>query len=339
MPQSVNRVLVLGAGNFGTALAHHLSTKGHQTTLYARRSEVADSINATSRNSAYQSEFALHHKLKSTSQLDQLDQIDADLIVVAIPTQKIRTFLKSCPAELFKQADIVCAAKGIESESLKLPTEIIQDSLSYDIKPRLSVLSGPSFAIEILAGYPTAVSLASHNQKTAERVQASFHTDFFRVYTSTDPVGLEIAGALKNVMAIATGAAEGMGYKQNSKAALLTRSLAEMTRIGVALEAEALTFNGLGGVGDLFLTCSSTKSRNFSIGKSLGEGLTLEAALGQLGSTAEGVTTTEAAYCLVEKLSIDAPIIRAVYNVLYRGQKIKEAVEGILGRAMKPEIT
>jgi glycerol-3-phosphate dehydrogenase (NAD(P)+) len=200
-------------------------------------------------------------------------------------------------------------------------------------------LSGPSFAVEIMAGHPTCVSVASHDPDCALAAQKMCHTPLFRCYTSSDPVGLEIAGALKNVIAIASGAAAGLGYQENSRAAFLTRGLAEMTRIGLALKANPITFNGLGGVGDLFLTCTSKKSRNFTVGYRLGNGEQLDTIVESVGSVAEGVTTAKAAFELVDRLGVDAPIIREVFAVLYQGKDIQDAIRDLLNRDPKPEVT
>ena len=207
------------------------------------------------------------------------------------------------------------------------------------IGDRSVILSGPSFAVEIMGGQPTCVSLASRDAERCLQAQYLCHTPLFRCYTSDDPVGLETAGALKNVIAIAAGAAAGLGYQQNSQAALMTRGLAEMTRIGLAMGANPITFNGLGGVGDLFLTCTSRKSRNYTVGFRLGQGENLDHIIESVGSVAEGVTTAKAANTLADKLGVDAPIIREVYAVLYKGKDIHDTIIDLLNRTPKPEIT
>jgi glycerol-3-phosphate dehydrogenase len=232
---------------------------------------------------------------------------------------------------------LVCAAKGIEVGRLHLPRDIIADVLGKEVAHNAVFLSGPSFATEIAARQPTAVAVASKDPKRAAWAQELFHAAHFRVYTSDDPIGLEVAGALKNVVAIASGASVGIGFQMNSRAAVITRGLAEITRVGVALGANPLTFNGLGGVGDLFLTCTSEKSRNFSVGYHLGKGESLEAAIKAVG-VAEGVSTAKAAYDLCNKLGVEAPIITEVYRVLYEGKPITQAVMDLLTREAKPEI-
>ncbi len=332
-------ILVLGSGNFGTCLAQHLASKGLSVTIWARNEEVARGINTTRRNPVYLSDILLSERISATPKLEADTLKDRSLIVLAVPTQSVRAVLECMRPMIAPDTIIVSAAKGIENNTLALPMDIIKDVLGRDHGERAVVLSGPSFAAEVISMQPTAVSLASYSEQAALAVQAIFHTPYFRAYTSDDPVGLEVAGALKNVIAIAAGACAGLGYQQNSQAALLTRGLAEITRIGVRLGANPLTFTGLGGVGDLFLTCSSKKSRNYSVGYRLGQGEVLDHVLKTLGSVAEGVATTKAARQLAKKLSVDAPITEQVYAVLYEGRPIKEAVMGLMTREAKPELT
>ncbi len=332
-------VLVLGAGNFGTALAHHLSVKGVPTILWARESQVADHINSHHRNPCYLKDVPLSTQLKAFTSFEKLPWHEVTAIVLAIPTQYLRHVLQSIAANIAPHIPLVCASKGIEVGSLKMPITIVGEECPNIPKEMITVLSGPSFAIEVAQHQPTAVSIASYSKKTAIRVQEIFHTERFRAYTSDDPIGLEVAGALKNVVALAAGAAAGLGLANNAQAALLTRGLAEITRIGVALGAKAITFNGLGGVGDLFLTCTSVKSRNYRVGFELGRGKKLNDVIANLGSIAEGVTTTKAAYQLTQNIGVDAPITNVVYQVIYEGLPIKGAVSALLGRDMKPEIT
>jgi glycerol-3-phosphate dehydrogenase len=232
---------------------------------------------------------------------------------------------------------MVCAAKGIELGTQRLPKDIIADVLGAEHGDNAVFLSGPSFASEIAARQPTCVAVASKDARRAAWAQELFHAVHFRVYTSDDPIGLEVAGALKNVVAIAAGATVGIGFQMNSRAALITRGLAELTRIGAALGANPLTFKGLGGVGDLFLTCTSEKSRNFMVGYRLGRGEALAEVQRTLGSVAEGVATTKAAFELSQRLGVDVPIIHETYNVLYEGKPIAQAVMDLLTREAKPE--
>lgn len=331
-------VLVLGAGNFGTCLAQLLAENGHQVTIWSIIDEIVDSINNTHRNSKYLSNASLSERLKATSKLtkDIVDSVDS--VVLAIPTQGLREVLTLLKPYAHPDLSIICAAKGIEVDSLQLPGGIIREVLGEDLAEKACYLSGPSFAVEIMDKQPTAVSMASKGAEYCLNAQKLFHNERFRVYTSDDPVGLEIAGALKNVIAIASGAVSGLGYLNNSRAALVTRGLAEITRVGVALGANPLTFTGLGGVGDLFLTCTSEKSRNFTVGYRLGQGEGLKDIMRTMDSTAEGVFTAKAANALTNRLEVSAPICQQVYEVLYREKPIAEAVQALLTRAMKPEL-
>jgi glycerol-3-phosphate dehydrogenase len=258
------------------------------------------------------------------------------VIVQATPTQTMREVLSLVKPFWRKELLLICAAKGIELGTLQLPSEIIANVLGNETADRAAFLSGPSFASEIVARQPTALSVASKEATSANWAQELFHAAHFRVYTSNDPIGLEVAGALKNVVAIAAGASEGIGFQANSRAALITRGLAEITRIGVAMGANPLTFKGLSGVGDLFLTCTSEKSRNFSLGYRLGKGESIEHALASVG-VAEGFSTAKSAYELSVKIKVDAPIIAEVYRVLYEGKPITQAVMDLVTREAKPE--
>jgi glycerol-3-phosphate dehydrogenase len=333
-------ILVLGAGNFGTCLAQHLALKGESVYLWGRSPEVIETINREHRNPRYLSDVDLSPHIQGVAELSEQDLSQTKALVLATPTQGLRPILtKLAPVIGNSHPLIVCAAKGIEIQTLMLPLQVLDDVMGTSTADNAVILSGPSFAIEVVRQQPTAVSVASRNPKSCEQAQHLFHTAFFRAYTSDDPTGLEVAGALKNVMAIAAGACEGLGMQQNARAALLTRSLAEMTRVGVALGANPITFTGLGGVGDLFLTCTSPKSRNFSLGFAIGQGGTVETSLKSLGSTAEGFYTAKAAYDLSRKLGTDTPVINQVYQVLYEGKPLQQAIHELLNRAMKPEIT
>ncbi|MFW7378089.1 MAG: NAD(P)H-dependent glycerol-3-phosphate dehydrogenase [Oligoflexus sp.] len=331
--------LVLGAGNFGTCLAQHLASKGEKVVIWGRSEEVIRSINEEHRNCRYLSDVALSPNVTATCDLSHDLIHQADSIILAIPTQYLRGILSKLKPYPVKLPLLVCSVKGIEDKTYMLPIQIIGDVLGEAVANQTVILSGPSFAIEVIRQLPTSVSVGSWSKPAAIGAQELFHTNYFRAYTSDDPIGLEVAGALKNVIAIAAGACHGLGLQQNAQAALLTRGLAEMTRVGVALGANPLTFIGLGGVGDLFLTCTSTKSRNFSLGYHLGQGASVEEALARLGSVAEGFYTAKASYKLSQKLGTDTPIIDQVYAVLYGGKRLEQAVQDLMSRAMKPEVT
>jgi glycerol-3-phosphate dehydrogenase (NAD(P)+) len=331
------RILVLGAGNFGTCLAQHLAEKGYRVTLWTRDEEQAHAINETRRNPLYLSSITLSSRITATHVIDAALMEQTSVVLQVIPTQGMREALT--PLKKWWRSDLllVCAAKGIELGTMELPGGIIAGVLGKEIADRSVFLSGPSFASEVAARQPTCVVAASRDAGRAQWAQELLHAPHFRVYTSDDPIGLEVAGALKNVVAIAAGATVGIGFQMNSRAALITRGLAEMTRVGVALGASPITFQGLGGVGDLFLTCTSEKSRNFTVGYRLGRGEALAEVLQSVGSVAEGVSTTEAAYKLAEKLQVDAPIIKEVWRCLYEQKPIAQAVMDLLTREAKAE--
>lgn len=333
-----DKVLVLGAGNFGTCLAQHLAEKGYHVTIWSRSQEVVDSINQAHKNPKYLSTINLSSRLQATKIIDQVAMDEVDVVIHATPTQTMREVLTQLAPLWRPGLLLICAAKGFELGSLDLPSQIIAEVLGAGVGERAAFLSGPSFASEIMARQPTAVTAASHSQASAQRVQSLFHSAHFRVYTSDDPVGLEVAGALKNVVAIAAGACVGIGFQMNSRAALITRGLAEIMRFGVALGANPITFNGLSGVGDLFLTCTSEKSRNFSVGYRLGQGQPIDKVLAEIG-VAEGVATAKAAHDLALKLCVDDPITSEVYRVLYENKPIAQAVMGLLTREAKPEVS
>ncbi len=339
--RQIERIAVLGAGTFGTCLAQHLADKGYQVIIWARDQVVADCINEEGYNPKYLSDFELSKNIEATSDLADVRIEEAEVLLISIPTQSMRQVLKSLSElnirEVMDAKLLICAAKGIENKTLCLPIDIISDVFGEKVGRSSVILSGPSFAIEVIAREPTAVSVASFDDERAMLAQLVFHTPQFRAYTSSDPVGLEIAGALKNVIAIASGAAGGLNMQQNARAALLTRGLAEIRRFGTALGANPITFIGLGGVGDLFLTCTSEKSRNYSVGYGLGQGKSLERVLEEMNSVAEGVTTAKAAWNLAKKYEVDSPMIDQVYNVLYCQKNLQEAVTHLLNRNAKSE--
>lgn len=335
---SKKSILVLGAGNFGTCLGNHLAKQGHHVELWTRSHHTIESINKLHRHPNYLTSVNLSTNLSATDLLDDAAQGRADAIILAVNTQALREVISRLSPNVVDESLLICAAKGIEINTLLFPLDIIDDLLGTSKASRSVILSGPSFAAEVASGQPTAVSVASNVEQSAVECQRLFHAPTFRVYTSSDPIGLEIAGALKNVIALAAGAAAGLGYQMNSSAALITRGLAEITRFGVAFGANPLTFNGLGGVGDLFLTCSSKKSRNYSVGYRLGAGESLEAVMGSQDSVVEGVTTARAAVALAKEKGVRAPICDAVWAVLSGQKSIKTAVAELLSGNPRPEI-
>jgi glycerol-3-phosphate dehydrogenase (NAD(P)+) len=335
--KTVEKVLVLGAGNFGTCLANHLAHEGKNVVIWARDKTVVDSINNHHKNPKYLNTINLAPTLGAINHINDeiMDSIDA--LVVAIPMQAMRQVLEPLRTKLSAQKLLICSVKGIEISTGALPLQIYDEIFGKEIAHKAVVLSGPSFAIEVAQQLPTAVVAASRTHTRAKSVQDLFHAPHFRVYSSDDPSGLEVAAALKNVIAIAAGASSGLGLQMNSLAAIITRGLSEMTHLGVKMGANPLTFQGLGGVGDLFLTCSSPKSRNYSLGFKLGQGSSIEDALKSLGSVSEGYTTAAAAYKLSERYKVDTPIIHQVYNVLYKNMPIRQALLELVSRDAKAE--
>ena len=332
----MKRAAVLGAGAWGTALAKILSDKGERVVLYSRRPELPGEVEQKHENARYLPGIRLADELQVTDDLERAIA-GADLVVLAVPSHAVRGVLGDIARDLPKDAPIVSATKGIENDTLMLMGEVVVDVLGRAADERFAVLSGPSFAKEVALGLPTAIVVASSSSEVARDVQQRFAGERLRVYTSDDPIGVELGGALKNVIAIAAGACEGLGYGHNSRAALITRGLAEIVRLSMARGGNALTLAGLAGLGDLVLTCTGELSRNRTVGFELGKGRTLPDVLAGLGHVAEGVRTTKSAYDLGRKFGVDMPITTEVYRVLYEGKSPKQAVSDLLARANRPE--
>ncbi len=330
------KVTVLGAGAFGTALAIQLARKGHDTALWARREEWAAEAERTRKNEKYLPGAAFPEALHATHDVAALD--GAELVVCAVPSQHTRAVVREVKARLAGKL-LCCASKGIETGSLMLLSEVMVDELGAEAEPRLTFLSGPSFAKELAEKVPTAVTVASHNPAAAEQVQRAFANDTLRVYATEDVVGVEVGGALKNVVAIAAGIIDGLGFGLNCRAALITRGLAEIGRLAAKKGANPMTLAGLAGVGDLVLTCTGGLSRNRTVGVELGKGRKLAEILASLGHVAEGVETTKSAYQLGQKIGVPMPITEEVYKVLYEDKPAKQAVVDLMGRPLVHERT
>ncbi len=332
-------VTILGAGNFGTSLAIHLARNHYHVELWTRELDVVEGINTKHRNPRYLQHIELSNQIHAFSDFENSKALtECEMIVFALPTQVLRQVLQGIKDIFPKDKLLVSVAKGIEIKTERFPSQIIVDELGLESTRALAILSGPSFAIEIAEGQPTGIAVASKNPAAAKKTQEIFHSPQFRVYTNNDPIGLEVAGALKNVISLAAGACTGLGFQSNSMATLMTRGLSEITRIGVALGANPLTFNGLGGVGDLILTCSSQKSRNFSVGYRLGKGEKLQDILNSLHEVAEGVSTAYSAYNLCKRIHVRASIISSVYQVFYENKPLKEAVQELTHGDAKEEL-
>ena len=330
------RVAVIGAGSWGTALANHLAEGGHPVTLWARDEQLARRLESERENAPYLPDVALPPRVTPTSDVKTAAH-GADVFISALPSHAVRTVWRLMAPLLPEVSTLVSATKGIEAGSLLTMSQVLQDTLPADKSIAVAVLSGPSFAHEVSNKAPTAVVAAAHDRRLAEAVQRMFSTSAFRVYTSTDVVGVELGGALKNVMALAAGVCDGLKLGANTRAALITRSLAEMTQLGVAMGARAQTFAGLSGLGDLVLTCTGRRSRNHSVGVQLGEGRKLPAILSDMRMVAEGVTTAGCVVALAARHGVEMPIAEKV-NVLLQGHiSPHEAVMELMTRTLKHE--
>jgi glycerol-3-phosphate dehydrogenase (NAD(P)+) len=332
---AMSKVAVLGAGAWGTALAHHLATHGHPTRLWAHRQEFAEALERTRHNpllphAALAAGIAVSHRFDEV-----LDQADA--VVLATPCHTVREVLGALADAWPARATLITAAKGIENDTLLTVSEVARQVLGSRLAEPVVVFSGPSFAREVVEGQPTNVVAASEDDASAERVQILFSHGRLRVYTSADPAGVQIGGALKNVIAIAVGASDGLGLGNNARAALITRGVSEIGRLAVAKGGQALTVAGLAGLGDLVLTCTGELSRNRTVGLELGRGRPLAHVLGSLGHVAEGVTTARSAHDLAQALGVDLPICAQVCQVLYDGKLPRDAVDDLLRRPLKRE--
>ncbi|KDE02643.1 hypothetical protein MVLG_06802 [Microbotryum lychnidis-dioicae p1A1 Lamole] len=335
------KVLVLGSGNFGSCLADHLGDIEHKVFIHCRSQATIDSLNTHRKNPKYLTDHEFSANLTAIGPEPPTTEFlqECDVIVFAIPTQSMRSVLKPLKLESIKNLPLlVFVNKGIEIGTNKLPLEVIEETCGPEVARVSTFLSGPSFAKEIVKRQPTQVSVAALSEEHATRTAELFHQPWFRCYVNPDPIGIELAGALKNVYAIASGVASGLGYESNTRAGLVTRGLAEMTRIGVAYGADPLTFLSLAGVGDLFLTCSSTKSRNFTVGERLGKGENLDHIIETLGSVAEGVDTAKSAYAMVKEKGIDAPILEHVYRCLWEGETAGEMAKRLMSLRMMSEM-
>ena len=329
-------ICVLGAGSFGTALAKVLAEGGHSVRIVARDQAVVDGIINDHRHPRRLKGVRLPPGLKATTSLAE-GLTGASLIVSSIPTVAVREVWVQARAHVADGTLIMSATKGIENGSLKLVSDILTESVPSSCVDKLCYLSGPSFAIEMARRLPTAVTIAAHDEAVAHRVQQIISTDYFRAYTTTDVQGVELGGALKNVVAIASGAAFGLGFGQNTLAALITRGLAEIGRLAVKLGAMPVTLQGLAGMGDLVLTCTSPTSRNYTVGVQIGQGRKLEAILQDLGEVAEGVNTARAVKDLGAREGVEMPIADAVYRLLFENSDPREEVVGLMGRRLKAE--
>lgn len=325
-------IAVIGAGSWGTTLACLLSEKGYDVALWAYEESLAKEINKTRINSIYLPGSSLPESLKVSNRIDEVVN-KARYILNVVPSQHTRSVFKDVFSYMHDGAIIISASKGIERGTLLTVSSVLKELSDSTI----AVLSGPSFAKEVINKMPTAVTLATEDNNTGLLLQEVFNTNHFRVYTHDDMLGVELGGALKNVIAIASGICDGLGLGHNARAALITRGLAEMKRLGAAMGAKKETFSGLSGLGDLVLTCTGHLSRNYTVGIKLGEGMRLTDILSQTKMVAEGVETAESAYHLSKKYSVEMPIVEQVYQVIYEGKSPSKAVHDLMSRTLKDE--
>jgi glycerol-3-phosphate dehydrogenase (NAD(P)+) len=328
---------VVGAGAWGTALASHAARLGHPTRLWALEPEVAAGVNERHVNTVYLPDLELPAALAASNDVAAV-VAPSDVVILVPPSQHVRRVAAMIAPHVKQDAIVLVASKGIEEDSLELLSTVLARALPSVGPHRLGFLSGPSFAREVARGLPTDVVVASHEMVAAQAVQPILHAPRFRVYASADPVGVQIGGAIKNVIAIAAGACDGLGLGANARAALTTRGLAEMARLGVALGADPLTFLGLAGVGDLILTCTGDLSRNRTLGMRLAEGTDPATYLASVRSVAEGYWTCAAAYGLAQRLGVETPIVEQVYHVLHEGRSLADALQRLLSREFKEEL-
>jgi len=336
MQEEFPNVGVIGAGSWGTALAVLLADKGSRVSIWAHEEACVQAINEQRENTLYLPDFRIPERLTASNDLGEVCH-GKDLIVVVTPSHVTRAVMTEAARVLPEGVPIVSATKGIENETLQTISEVLEDVLPVRFHPYLSYLSGPSFAREVADRVPTAVVVAAYSERLAKTVQQIFNHAYFRVYRSNDVVGVEIGGSLKNVIAIAAGAADGMGFGHNARAALITRGLAEISRLAVARGANPLTLAGLAGLGDLVLTCTGGLSRNRAIGQHLGRGEDLESVLSKMNMVAEGVKTAKSVHDLAARIGVDMPISEEVYQVIYHQKSAQQALLDLMGRELKRE--
>ncbi|MFY9554251.1 MAG: NAD(P)H-dependent glycerol-3-phosphate dehydrogenase [Blastocatellia bacterium] len=333
-PRETKRVAIIGAGSWGTALAMVAARNHHRVKLWAREPEVARELARTRKNPFYLSEFELPDNVRATTNLE--DAIEgADFVFLVVPSHAMREMVSRLRPFLKSEMILVSAAKGVENNTLMRMEEVIADTLEKSA-PYVA-LSGPSFAREVAEGDPTAIVAASSNREASELIQQALSSNVFRVYTNTDVAGVELGGAVKNVVAIAAGVVRGLGFGTNAVAAIITRGLAEMTRLALAQGARVETMAGLAGLGDLVLTCTGELSRNRYVGVELGRGRKLLDILGEMREVAEGVKTTKSIFELGRRTGIDMPITASIHALLYEDKPAVEAANELMGRPLKRE--
>jgi glycerol-3-phosphate dehydrogenase (NAD(P)+) len=328
---------VIGGGSWGTAQAKLLAENGHDVTIWCHEEWLTEIINKEHENTEFLPGYQLPESIVATHDLEATVS-GREMILSVPPSHVVREVLSQVADAFPTGVPIVSATKGIENDTKMLISDILEEVLPDRCHPYLAYLSGPSFAVEVADRTPTAVTIASYNPNLAARVQEIFSNEYFRCYTSNDVTGVEVGGAVKNVLAIAAGAVEGMGLGHNARAGVITRGLHEISRLAVSLGANPLTLKGLSGMGDLVLTCTSGLSRNQTVGRKLGQGMSLEEILDDMTMVAEGVKTSKSVYELSRDRDVEMPICHEVYRVLHEGKSARQAVDDLMSRDLKPEI-
>lgn len=330
------RSCVIGSGSFGTALANVLATTCDEVAIWGRDARLIEAINSKHENPNYLAGVPLSPKIRATGSLEEALR-GSELVVSATPSQATREVMKRALPHLPKRVPIITVSKGIENGTLLTMTELLEDCLPEEFHPYVAVLSGPSFAKELALRMPTVVTIAAQWDRVARRCQKAFQTETFRSYTSPDVVGVQIGGALKNVIAIAAGISDGLGFGHNARAAIITRGLAEITRLAVRRGANPVTLSGLSGMGDLVLTCTGELSRNRRVGMELGKGRRLAEILADMKQVAEGVKTAESARDLSRQTGVELPICEQVFSIVHEGKNPRTAVVELMTRQPKAE--
>lgn len=333
----ISKIGVIGAGSWGTTLANLLAEKGYRVDLWVREEEVYHQIKKERINHLFLPGMKLVSQINPVRSFEEALK-DKELILLVVPSHVFREVITHIKPYLKKDMALMAASKGIENDTLMTMSQVAEDILPHEYTEHFACLAGPSFSKEVYLKYPTAVTIACPNLSHAERLQRLFYTTFFRVYITHDLIGAELGGALKNVIAIGAGAADGLGVGHNARAALITRGLAEITRLAVAMGANPLTLAGLAGMGDLVLTCTGDLSRNRTVGVKIGQGMSLKEITEGMDMVAEGIKTAQSAHELGKKTKVEMPITDQVYQLLYEGKDPKEAVRDLMTRELKVEL-
>lgn len=331
------KIGVIGAGAWGTALANLLANKGLDVALWVFEQEVCAGILEERENKVFLPGVALSQNIQPSNDLDWV-AANKDMLLLVVPSHVFRSVAALMVHHPTEKTLIVSATKGIENRTHLTPSGILKQLLPPRLRSQIAVLSGPSFAKEVANKIPTAVTVAALDPEVARAVQSTFATEYFRVYTSHDVLGVELGGALKNVIAIAAGISDGLGLGYNTRAALITRSATEVQRLGIRRGANPKTFMGLAGIGDLVLTCTGKLSRNWTVGCKIGQGLRLEEILADMRTVAEGVKTTKSVYNMSRKMGVEMPITEQIYRILYEDLDPKEALQALMSRDLKHEL-